>query len=341
MIRKTIRALILLGLAIGPSTAADFPQTEITNGEIRAKLYLPDGKRGFYTSTRFDWSGVIYSLVYKGHEYYGTWFHRVDPKVKDIAYEGDLIVSEPYTAIVGPAEEFETGGLALGYLEAKPGGTFIKIGVGVLRKVDDSRYHHSKPYEIVDGGKWSVKKSRDAANFRHVLRDPSSGYAYDYQKTVSLTKGKPEMVISHVLKNTGTLPIDTTVYNHNFLYLDNQPPGPDFAITFPFQLKARRAPNKELGEIRGNQLVYLKTLEGQERLHVFLEGFGNTAKDYDIRIENRKVKAGVRITSDRPLSALSCWSIRTSLSPEPFQAMKIEPGKQVAWKITYEYYTLP
>jgi hypothetical protein len=337
---KAIRVLVSFGLAACLLEAANYPQTEISNGEIRAVIYLPDAKKGFYTSTRFDWSGAIGSLVYKGHEYFGKWFDKVDPAVKDIVYQGDLIVSEPYTAMLGTPEEFETGGLALGYVEAKPGGTFIKIGVGVLRKVDDSRYHHSKPYGIVDGGKWRVKKSRDAVNFRHVLRDPSSGYAYDYQKTVSLTKGKPEMVIAHVLRNTGTLPIDTTVYNHNFLYLDNQPPGPDFSITFPFQLKARRAPNKDLGEIRGNQLVYFKALEGQERLHVFLEGFGNTAKDYDIRIENRKVKAGVRITSDHPLSALSVWSIRTSLSPEPFQAMKIDPGKEVAWKLVYEYYTL-
>ncbi|MFB3777780.1 MAG: hypothetical protein ACE141_09215 [Bryobacteraceae bacterium] len=337
---KIARVLVPLVVAAVLAAAADYPQTEISNGEIRARVYLPDPKKGFYTSTRFDWSGAVDSLVYRGHEYFARWFHKADPKVKDIAYEGDLIVSEPYTAMVGPAEEFETGGLALGYLEAKPGGTFIKTGVGVLRKVDDSRYHHSKPYEIVDGGKWSVNKRRDAVDFRHVLRDPSSGYAYDYRKTVSLTPGKPEMVIAHVLKNTGTLPIDTTVYNHNFFYIDSQPPGPDFSITFPFQLKARRAPNKELGEIRGNQLVYLKTLEGQERLHVFLEGFGETAKDYDIRIENRKVKAGVRITSDHPLSALSVWSIRTALSPEPFQAMKIEPGKQVSWKLTYEFYTL-
>ena len=338
---QTMRALMLLALAAGIVYAADFPQAEISNGEIRARICLPDAKNGFYTSTRFDWSGVVCSLVYKGHEYYGTWFQKIDPKVYDIAYEGDQVVSEPFTAMLGPAEEFETAGRALGYDEAKAGGTFIKIGVGVLRKVDDTRYHHSKPYEIVDGGKWSVKKGRDSVGFTHVLRDPSSGYAYDYRKTVSLRKGKPEMVISHVLKNTGTRPIDTTCYSHNFLALDNQPPGPDFVITFPFQVRSDRGPTKGLGEIRGNQLVYLKTLEGRDRMSAFLEGFGDTAKDYDIRVENRKVKAGVRMIGDRPLVRIGYWSIRTALSVEPFVAMKIEPGKEVAWKITYQYYTLP
>jgi hypothetical protein len=338
---KTIRALTVLGLTAGLILAADFPQSEISNGEISARICLPDAKKGFYTSTRFDWSGVVCSLTYKGHEYYGTWFQKIDPKVYDFGYEGDQVVSAPFTAMVGPAEEFQTAGRALAYDDAKAGGTFIKIGVGVLKKVDEARYDHSKAYEIVDGGKWSVKKGRDSVGFAQVLRDPSSGYAYDYQKTVSLTKGKPEMVISHVLKNTGTRPIETTCYNHNFLALDHQPPGPDFVITFPFQLKARREPTKGLGEIRGNQLLYLKTLEGQDRMGAGLEGFGDTAKDYDIRVENRKVKAGVRLIGDQPLSSIGYWSIKTVLAVEPYVAMKIEPGKQFAWKITYEYYTLP
>jgi hypothetical protein len=338
---KTILVFTLLGLAVGFMPAADFPQAEISNGEIRAKVCLPDAKKGFYTSTRFDWSGVICSLVYKGHEYYGTWFQKIDPNVYDFGYEGEQVVSAPFTAMVGPGEEFQTAGRALGFDEAKTGGTFIKIGVGVLRKADDSRYDHSKRYEIVDGGKWTVKKGGDSVAFTHSVRDESTGYAYQYQKVVRLTKGKPEMVLEHVLKNTGNRPIETTSYNHNFLALDGQPPGPDLVTIFPFQLKARREPTKGLGEIQGNQIVYLKTLEGQERMSTSVEGFGDTAKDYDVRVENRKVKAGVRIIGDRPLSSVGYWSIKTVQAVEPFVAMKIEPGKEFAWKITYEYYTLP
>ena len=40
---KKVLTLSFLGLAVGLLPAADFPQTEITNGQIRAKLYLPDG----------------------------------------------------------------------------------------------------------------------------------------------------------------------------------------------------------------------------------------------------------------------------------------------------------
>src|SRR5947209_18082940 len=74
------------------------------------------------------------------------------------------------------------------------------------------------------------------------------------------------MVIEHSMKNIGTKPIRSNMYNHNFLTLDNQPPGPDFTITFPFELKPRRAPNKELGEVRGNQILYVKTLQDKDRM---------------------------------------------------------------------------
>ncbi len=86
----------------------------------------------------------------------------------------------------------------------------------MLRKPDDSRYDHSKTYEIVDPGKWTVKKSRDSVEFTHVLTDSASGYGYVYKKTVRLIKDKPEMALEHSLKNTGTQPIKSTVYDHNF-----------------------------------------------------------------------------------------------------------------------------
>ena len=89
--------------------AADFPQTELSNGEVHLKIYLPDPKAGFYRASRFDWAGMIYSLVYKGHEFYGPWFQRVDPGVRDFSFDGADIVASPCTAALGPAEEFVTG----------------------------------------------------------------------------------------------------------------------------------------------------------------------------------------------------------------------------------------
>ena len=313
-------------------------QAEITNSAIRVKLHLPDARNGFYRGTRFDWSGVIGSLTYKGHEYYGPWFDSVDPAVHDYRYEGSKIIASSCSGITGPAEEFQTNGSALGWDEAKPGGTFIKIGVGVLRK-DQGAYDFVKQYEMVDPGKWTVVPHPDSVEFTQQLTDPSSGYGYAYHKTVRLIADKAEMVLEHRLQNTGRRPIESAVYNHNFLVLDHQPIGPHLVITFPFPLQSPHPPDPRLAELRGSQFHYLKVLEGEDRVESPLAGFGESPKDNDIRVENKSIGVGVRFKGDRPLSHVNLWSIRTVLAVEPFITMTIPPGGEFSWSVSYEYYT--
>jgi hypothetical protein len=330
------RTLALTFLGLGLLCAAELPQAEITNGQIQAKIYLPDAKNGYYRATRFDWSGVVYSLQYNGHDYYGPWFQKTDPSVHDFVYRGPDIVASPCTAITGPVDEFAP----IGWDEAKPGGTFIKIGVGALRRPDEGTYDNYRLYEIIDSGKRTIKNDRESIEFAQDLA-AASGYAYTYRKTLRLTDGRPEMVMEHSLKNTGSRAIRTRVYNHNFLVLDGQPPGPGFIITVPFQIQTRRPPTKELAEIRGNQIVYLKTLQNRDIVTTPLEGFTQSPKDNDIRIENNRLGVGMRITGDRPLSSESLWSIRAVLAMEPFVNVAIEPGNEFTWKSTYNYYALP
>src|SRR5579862_2222134 len=313
---------ILLALAVVSLTAAEIPQAEISNGLVHAKLYLPDAQRGYYQATRFDWSGVIASLEYKNHTYFGQWFEHYDPKIND--------------AITGPVESYG----ALGYEEAKPGGTFVRIGVGVLRKPDEKQINDFNTQAIVDSGKWTVRTGPDWVEFVQELNDAASGYAYIYRKTVRLTKDKPEMVLEHSLKNTCKKRIETDVYQHNFFVIDGQPSGPDFVVKFPFEPRATRDLTG-LAAVDGKQLVYLKELEKGQSIYTLLEGYGTTAKDYDFHVENRKTGAGLRQVGDRPISKLAFWSIRTTVCPEAFIDVKVEPGSEMNWQTVYEFYTLP
>ncbi len=341
----TVLATMLAAVAVfalaagGKLMATEFPQTEISNGKLRVKLYLPDLKNGYYRGTRFDWSGVIASLEYEGHNYYGPWFDKIDPPVHDYIFKGTEVVAGACSGISGPVEEFQTGDAALGWKEAKAGGTFIKIGVGVLRKVGAS-YDAYTLYEIVDPGKRTVKLHSDSVEFTQELTDPSSGYGYVYRKIVRLKEGKPEMLLEHSLKNTGRRTIHSTVYNHNFLVLDKQPPGPDFSISLPFQIQPAQPSDERLAKVQENRIVFAKALEDEEVVEIPFRGFGDTTKDYDIRIENPKVGAGMRIQGDRPLSFVNFWSMRNVLAMEPFIAMTIDPGREFTWNTHYEYYTL-
>jgi hypothetical protein len=322
--QRLLNSLCLAAFAV-VAFAADPPQAEIADGPLRAKLYLPNAERGYYQGTRFDWSGQIASLQYAGHNFFGQWFEKYDPKIHD--------------AILGPVEEFLTNGAGLGYAEAKSGETFVKIGVGAIRKPDEPAFQQFHTYEIADPGKWTVRTGRDFVEFTQVLGD-TNGYAYVYRKTVRFAPDRSVMTLEHSLRNTGRKVIESSVYEHNFYMLDNQPAGPDYIVRFPFPVRAARDLNG-IAETRGDDLIYRRELEKGQSIFTELQGFGSTARDYDIRVENRKAGIGVKQTADRPIAKMNFWSIRTTVCPEAFIDMRIEPGKEFTWNIRYEFYILP
>lgn len=323
VIKKIIlSSLFIMSIYTGAIALNDFPQTEISNGIVKAKLYLPDAQSGYYQSTRFDWSGVIASLDYKGHSYFGEWFKKHDPKRHD--------------GITGPVNEFD----AIGYESAKPGDKFLKIGVGVLLRADEKPYSSYVLYEIVNQGVWKINKNKDRVEFTQQLTD-ESGYGYLYRKTVRLEKGKPELTLDHSLKNTGSLKIDGNVYNHNFFVIDKQLIGPSIKIKFPFEVAGTGRGFGEVGEIRGKEIKYLREFKKNESMYIgVVTGFGKDAKDNDFRIENHKSGAGVRITGDKPISRMVFWSSSTTSCPEPYIKITLNPGETMHWKTMYEFYEL-
>jgi hypothetical protein len=304
------------------SYGQQYPQAEISNGLVRVGLYLPDAETGYYRGTRFDWSGVIYSLTYQGHSYFSPWQEKHDPLV--------------HNSISGPVDTFDE---LLGYQEAKPGGLFARIGVGLLQKPEDPSFRPAMTttFKVVDSGGWAVKKGADWIEFTQTIPD-KTGYAYVYTKRIRLERDKPEMVLSHTLRNTGTKLIETTGFNHNFFVIDHQPSGPGFLLRFPFEPRGKLSPDKVL-ELRGRELRFLKELQGQETAMAILEGYGATVKDYDIAIENQTTGACVRITGDRPLDSLRVFFRRPNVCPEPFFRLRVEPGQEEKWAIRYLFYS--
>lgn len=316
---KFIIGFLLVVLLIGAKPADEFPQAEISNGVIRALLYLPDSQTGYYRGARFDWAGVMPELEYQGHTYFGQWFEKYSPTIHD--------------AIMGPVEAFTP----VGYEEAKAGENFLKVGIGMVTKSEEVPYSFAAPYTIANSGVWKVKKKSDQVIFTQTLEDKA--YAYEYKKTVQLVKGKPEMVLLHSLKNNGKQTLETSVFNHNFFVMDKQPIGPDFVVTFPFKLTTETEAPVALGKLQDNQILFGKELINNEHLfYRSLQGFSNTASDHDIKIENHKTGAAVRIKSDQPISRLVFWSAPKTICPEPYILLKIQPGETVQWKISYEFY---
>ena len=320
MKRPLLFSLSLVILSVTLSFEAVPPEASISNGLIDAKLYLPDPVNGYYRGARFDWSGVIYELKYKRHHYFGKWFEHYEPTLHD--------------AIMGPVDSFNP----IGYDEAKTGESFLRIGVGTLEKPEEARYIFSTPYKILNSGTWKVNKKSSGITFTHELK--SEKYQYVYTKTVTLTKGKPELVLEHTLKNTGTTTLETDVYNHNFFVMDQQPTGPDFMVKFPFVPQGEFRGNPEKGAIAGKNIIYKDVISKGEYFAVSpLIGYGTAAKDNDIRVENIKTGTGVRIIGDKPIVKVVYWSAAATLCPEPYIKLKVDPGKKMTWSIRYEFYS--
>ena len=323
MINRSAVKKILLSICIvitfAYSPSDKNPQAKISNGLITATLYLPDNENGYYRGTRFDWSGQISALKYKGHSYFGLWYDKYDPYLHD--------------AIMGPVESFDP----IGYDNVTTGGSFIKIGIGALEKPEEKKYHFTNNYKLINPGKWDIKQASDKIKFTHTLNDTTISYVYT--KTVQLTQGKPELILLHTLKNTGQRPIETNVMNHNFFVIDNQVTSSDFEVEFPFELSvANDNDQKKAATIQGKQILLENGDPAGKDFYLGpMSGYSNIADDYNITVKNKKTGAAVNIRADKPFSRLAFWATVKTVCPEPFIHVKAEPGEEFSWKIIYTF----
>lgn len=303
-----------------PLEPASVPRATITNGSVDAVVLLPDAQNGFYRGTRFDWSGVVWCLTYKGHHYFGEWNAR------------------SANSITGPVEEFNgaDGRTPLGYDQAKPGELFVKPGVGVLRRVDQQSYRFNAVYPIVDSGKWTVRSEKRGVTFRHVLNSPL-GIAYVYEKKLMLEPKEPVLVIQHQMKNTGKEPIDIQVYNHDFFVIDGTRTGPDMTLRFPFTPIADK-PFQNGARIEGNQIVYDRELADGQTAAGNITGFSDKAADFRFVVENTRTGVGVEQIGDQPITRIMFWSNPKTICPEAYVHLVIPPGKTGRWSIRYRFF---
>ena len=291
-----------------------FPSTVISNNEVRMKVYLPDPEKGFYRATRFDWSGVISSVQYKGHEYFGYWKETHDP-----LFHEDL---------TGPVEGYIEPGL--GYADAEPGGKFIRIGVGIIEKEDETEYNWRRTYKILDHGKWQIDHGEDWLTFSHEINS-DIGYGYIYKKTIKLKSNG--FTIEHKLQNTGIKTIETDQFNHNFFMIDGEHSGPPFNISFPYSISTNDDLKGYL-KIKDNDLVFTKELDNNS---VFLElrGYSGEVTDHQVTVFNHKSGAGVTFNLDKPLFRMVFWACETTLSPENSIWISVLPGEEEVWTSDY------
>jgi hypothetical protein len=320
------------------------PQATIESDIAKATLWQPDPLRGYYRGTRFDWAGVVSNYSEKGTKWFGSWFVKSDPTVEDMRYDRTLNgwVAGINSASMGPVNEFSATSDTLppGYKEAPEGGTFLKIGVGMLRKPKETTYNRFNIYEIANGGKWTTnfKPGSDQIEFVHKLDDPS-GYGYVYTKTASIAKGKPDLVVEQSLKNTGSKLIDTDVCVYTFLTADNANPSDNGELNFHFPVKVDMDKvNPGYIKAEGTEVQFLKELQGDEKLDFNVQGFIDASKSFHFRY--RSASATMGVVFDQSLSGLGVTVIKSALIYKFYYKLHVEPGSEFKWHIAYQPYIL-
>ena len=292
-----------------------YPHILLSNENIKMKVFTPDAENGLYRATRFDWSGIIGSVKYKGHEYFGYWKDNQDP-----TFHEDLS---------GPAEGFIEPGP--GYNEAKAGEKFIRIGVGILEKPDETRYAMFSTYKILDHGTWSTSHGEDWITFSQTINS-DFGYACIYTKTVRLKNDG--FLIEHTLENTGEKVIETDQFNHNFFMIDHKQSGPPFKVIFPFDVSTNDDA-KGILETEGKELRFIKKVEGKSNVFLNLSGYSHEVSDHQVTVLDEDSGAGVTFSVNKPLYRLAFWTCKTTLCPENFIWISVAPGQTENWTSEY------
>ena len=280
-------------------------------------LHAPDRVKGYYRGTRFDWSGVFAGIEYKGINYAQQWFENYSPVMHD--------------AVCGPAEEFSP----IGIDSVGPGDPFLKIGVGLLKKME-GEYDRFKLHEILDTGSRTLCVTENSAVFGHSICH-DNGYGYEYFKEICIT-GESSFRISHILKNTGKKSLNGNVYNHNFYTLGILRTGWDRQLDFPFRPEGDwRAEYSEVG-FTENGIRFTRDLQKGESVftgNLHEAGKGLTGSPNAFELRDNATGCAVKAFCAVPMTKSVFWSNHRIACIEPYIDFNIAPGETLDFNIDY------
>jgi len=295
---------------------------QLSNGIIDVQVFLPDKDTSYYRSARFDWSGFLAQVTYRGHTFFQN---PIKPDDGPSSVLHDPLNTGSGTGI---AEEFRD---PLGYDTAANNELFLKIGVGLLEKSGPKAYFFAEPYKILKPGQWSVTCGKDWILFEQTI-STGFGYGYQYSKKISLVPGKPEISVLHILKNTGTKMIKSNTYCHNYFCFDNDFAGTNYALRFENEIKA--IDNfKDKAIISGNSFRLLKNPSGSDPV----SGAVNVGTKNEFNLSNSKSRTTVFVKGDNPLSSFYIYIWRPGFCPEPMIDLNIKPGEKQEWTNQYRF----
>jgi hypothetical protein len=225
----------------------------------------------------------------------------------------------------------------LGFDQAAPGGPFVKIGVGVLKKQGEG-YRFGSHYELMQEPEWQLKQQADAIEFSQECRGQVT-WSYRYQKKIQLDESLPGFRIEYRLTNLGSSPMEQTYYSHNFISIDDQPIAPQYEITFGRPMIPENA--NPAARIAANRMLFSRAVQPGESFLIRFGAGPYPASANRVTVWHQSTGAGIRITGDTGLSRFHVWTTDRVICPEPFVAIRLGPSETSQWTDQYELLVRP
>lgn len=269
-----------------------------------------------YAGTRFDWTGFVTQVTLDGrHRYcvpedFGKW---------------------KSTGGIGLCNEFGIDA-PIGYAEASPGECYPKLGIGLLRRPESTTYRFGTPHEIVQHFPMTMTV-RDAGVRFEVEPVDCRGYAARLVKT--LTVRGAELELAYQLENTGSRPLNTNEYNHNFVGFNGKSIGPDYELAFPRPVTVVGAPETAaILEPRADRLGWRAV--PAESFHCQLPGAeASTQPQWDLC--HHPSGAAMSETVSFAPSRVALWGTGHTACVEVFIDINLAPGASMEWTRRYAF----
>lgn len=283
------------------------------------ELHIDDPNEN-YNFSRFDWSGKITQLKYKGIPFSVN--ERTDNHIENDFGKGFY-------------NEFGMD-TALGFEEAEIGGWFHKIGIGYLKKDSDS-YDFTKKYKILPAD-FTIESNDNYIKITCTTKE-INGYSYVLIKSFSLIEAGFQ--IDYSLENTGEKDIINEEYTHNFLAINNDIMSENYELNFPFNLDSS---------------TFYSLVNPEQKVEIFSDkfAFNGTPNDqffFSNLVDNKQIanqwklihkqlKLGIQESTSFTTDKVNLWGWQHVISPELFCKIFVKSRETYQWKRVYKVFEI-
>jgi len=282
-----------------------------TLGSDRLQVELA-GPGDRYTGSRFDWTTQVHQIIFEGK-------HQLLTREKES-------VESPSAQGWGLAGEFgiET---PVGFEDCPTGAYFPKIGIGRLQRPDEKAYHFARPYQV-EAARFSVRAEGSAALLVTADQAPDRGFGWFLKRHWSVRGA--ELTLTTTLANTGSKPLATEEYIHNFFGLDGVPVGEGWSLSVPGLgpregLSAWVDP-ESLMVLRDSKIAWTKTPTQD-----FFLSDRRTPAPKAWTLAHSPSGLTVTETVDFTVANFNLWGRGHVVSPELYYHVQVAPGASLAW----------